>query len=73
MVTLARLHLLACCTQMIQRRQDGSVRFDNDYAMYEAGFGSAPNEYWFGAYAECCHLRVIVDTNKSIGACGRAV
>ena len=59
--------------QVIQRRLNGSVDFYNDYAMYEAGFGSASNQYWFGAYAECCNLRVIVDTNKSIGACGRAV
>ena len=45
--------------QVIQRRLNGSVDFYNDYSMYEAGFGSASDEYWFGVYAKGCHPRTI--------------
>ncbi|XP_019645318.1 PREDICTED: uncharacterized protein LOC109486070 [Branchiostoma belcheri] len=33
---------------VIQRRQDGSVRFDRTWTEYEQGFGSPSGEYWLG-------------------------
>ena len=47
---------LHCLAQVIQRRDDGSVDFYQDYSMYEAGFGSASDEYWLGAYANGCQI-----------------
>ena len=41
----------AMFVQVFQRRKDESVNFYQNYSMYEAGFGGASNEYWFGAFA----------------------
>jgi hypothetical protein len=42
------LQSLIHCVQVIQKREDGSVNFDRDYAAYEDGFGNADGEYWLG-------------------------
>ncbi len=33
---------------MIQRRQDGSQRFDVNWEEYKKGFGQVAREFWFG-------------------------
>jgi len=39
---------------VIQRRKDGSVDFNRDWADYEEGFGSLTGEFWYGLRAVHC-------------------
>ena len=34
--------------QVIQRRQDGSQKFDRDWNEYKEGFGQMAREFWLG-------------------------
>ena len=50
---------------VVQRRQDGSVDFNRDWAAYEQGFGSLTGEFWYGLRPLHCltsqgqwHLRI---------------
>jgi hypothetical protein len=55
--------------QIFQKRMDGSQDFNQSYATYEEGFGSASGEYWLGKYYVCVRVFVLACVRVYVHEC----